>query len=143
MVRSAVLALVAILLVGCGLGSDPVINGWPIGSGTDCGRRDDCDELVMVGLAHLDRRDPDHAAVATAELHDEGVLVDPSTGNVILVERSGGGCNVLVVTLIDATKHAIGVCYPGISTTPMAFDHGPRLRQRGGRRRLPTMTLTA
>ncbi len=46
-------------------------------------------------------------------------------GNVILWTRSGACCSVARFELADGGVKAIGVGFPGVSTTPMAFDYGP------------------
>ena len=100
---------------------DPVVDTWPIGDPLDCVSGANCDVLTRVALAGLDERDPGHAAVVAARLHNEGALVDAKTGNRVLMTRSGSCCSVLVVELADGSTHAIGVGFPGISHNPMAF----------------------
>jgi hypothetical protein len=58
--------------------------------------------------------------VVSTSLHAEGTLVD-AQGRRVILARSGGGIRVLVLVLADGTTHAIGVGYPGISQTAMAF----------------------
>jgi hypothetical protein len=114
------LVLAAIVLAGCASGPDPIIDSWPVGGRYECSTDRRCDELIRVGLAGIDKRDPDHAAVTAVELHSEGTFVDPVTGNKLLMSRSGSLC-VLVVRLDDGGMSAIGVGYPGVSQEPMAF----------------------
>ena len=99
---------------------DPVVDTWPIGPEVPCDEANHCAEMTSAGLAGFDARDPGHAPVVSASLHAEGALVD-AQGRRILLTRSGGPFGVLVVVLGDGTTHAIGVGYPGISQTPMAF----------------------
>lgn len=118
-------AFVAALLVGliagaCSPAADRVIDTWPIGEVIESRGDASCAELVTVGLAGLADRDPGHAAVVAAHLHREGSFVDPS-GKTILLKRSGGCCQVLVVELTDGSTRAIGVGYPGISNKAMAI----------------------
>lgn len=99
---------------------DPVVDTWPIGPELTCDEANRCAELTSVGLAGLDARDPGHPPVVSTSLHAEGALVD-AQGRRILLTRSGGAPSVLVVVLGDGTTHAIGVGYPGISQTAIAF----------------------
>ena len=101
-----------------------MIDGWPIGSESSCIASERCPELLATARTGLDDRDPGHAAVVKVELHTEGVTVD-ADGNVILTTRSGGCCSVARFELADGSVKAIGVGFPGVSTTPMAFDYGP------------------
>jgi hypothetical protein len=121
--RPGLVATVALGLVlcGCGVTPDPLIDTWPVGASAACPDTQRCEALVAAGLAGLDARDPGHAAVVATELRDEGVILDPSTGHQILMARSGGCCAVLLVRLADGTTRAIGVGYPGISREPVAI----------------------
>ena len=110
--------------------ADPVIDTWPVGEAADCAELRSCPDLIRVGLAGLDERDPGHAPVATARVHREGALVDPSTGQQILMIRSGGCCHVLVVQLTDGSTLAIGVGYPGISDEAVAIHWEEALLRR-------------
>jgi hypothetical protein len=107
---------------------DPVIDTWPVGEPLDCAEVRSCDELVAVGLAGLDDRDPGHAPVVETHLRREGAFVDPTTGEQIRFIRSGGCCHVLVLELADRSTRAIGVGYPGISKTAVAipWEAAPR-----------------
>ena len=117
-----VLALASALAVaGCGPRSDPVVDTWPVGHLILCGDAARCAALTSVGLAGLDARNPEHAAVVSSELHDEGQVVDPSTGKIMMLIRSGACCEVLVARLADGSTRAIGVGYPGISQVPIAI----------------------
>src|SRR5919198_1535783 len=108
--RSIAAAVAILVLSACGLAENPVIDTWPVGAPFSCERDNRCHEMMRVGLAGLDERDPGHAAVVESHLHSEGAFVDPA-GHRILVTRSGGCCSVLVVTLADGSIHAIGVGY--------------------------------
>ena len=151
-VRSPALTLVvaALVAVCCVAGPtvqpDPVIDSWPIGSALGCAGpvRDgtfvpmltpevsendadlkvlgNCTEMAHVALRGLDVRDPGHAEVGSVAIHREGIAIDPATGKVIIWARSGACCSVLVAQLADGSRSAIGVCYPGISTEPIAID---------------------
>jgi hypothetical protein len=99
---------------------DPVVDTWPIGPELHCEEANRCAELTSVGLDGLAARDPGHAPVVSTSLHTEGALVD-AQGRRVMNMRSGGPFGVLVVVLGDGTTHAIGVGYPGISQTAMAF----------------------
>lgn len=117
-----VVALVAGLVAGgCAPAPDPVIDTWRVGGLLECPDADRCAELVRVGLQGLDERDPGHAHVVATELHIEGALMDPSTGGRILMTRSGGCCQVLLMRLADGSTRAIGVGYPGISDEAVAI----------------------
>ena len=124
---AACIVLLAIGAIACGLlrePSDRVIDGWPVGSEVRCGVDADC--VLLLGLAreHLDRRDPRHGDVIRASLHQEGTLVDPGTGDHILMTRSGV-MMVAVLELQGDAVTAVGVGYPGISREPIVFDQGP------------------
>lgn len=106
---------------GCAPAADRIIDSWPVGEPVQCADARSCDELVNVGLAGLNARDPGHPPVVRARLHREGAISDPSTGQQILMIRSGGCCQVLVVQLTDGSTRAIGVGYPGISNVPVAI----------------------
>ena len=116
-------AFFVVLVLGACMraGGDPIIDTWPVGAASECGDARRCDELVRVGLSGLDKRDPGHAPVVSARLHNEGAFINPSTGEQVLVIRSGGCCSVLVVELADRSTRAIGVGYPGISTEAIAI----------------------
>ena len=116
------LAILGTLVLGACLPAarDPVIDTWPVGPPLDCVEDLRCPELMRVGLAGLRQRDPGHAAVVGARLHREGTLVNPVTGDTILMIRSGGCCKVLVVELADGSTRAIGVGFPGISDKAIA-----------------------
>lgn len=125
---AATLIILALAVVSCGLlraAPDPMVDGWPIGAEIDCTSRADCAALLDLARSGLDRREPGHAAVMRVTLHVEGTLVDPATGDRILLTRSGGAPSVAVFELGDGTVTAIGVGYPGVSREPMVFDEGP------------------
>ena len=114
--RMPILALVAGLVLGaCTPAADPVIDTWPVGEPLECAEPKYCDELVRVGLEGLDMRDPRHAPVVAAGIHQEGTIRG------ILTTRSGDCCHVLVVELADGSTRAIGVGYPGLGGTAVAI----------------------
>ena len=122
------LALLAVVVTGCGLvrpRAVPVVDGWRVGPIAECSAGDRCPELLAAAAAGLDRRVPDHAAIAAATLHMEGALVDPETGDLVLSTRSGGATYVARFELVDGTVRAIGVGFPGISREPVVFDGAP------------------
>ncbi|HEY0444660.1 MAG TPA: hypothetical protein VGC90_10595 [Candidatus Limnocylindrales bacterium] len=126
--RATVLLLAAAAAFGVGAcqlahgaRGDAIIDTWPVGEARDCAADAvRCDELIRVGIAGVIARDAVGSAVVKARLHQEGAFVD-SEGRMILMKRSGGCCQVLVVELADGTTHAIGVGYPGISTEATAL----------------------
>jgi hypothetical protein len=99
---------------------DPMVDTWPIGPELPCDEANRCAELTSAGLAGLDARDPGHAPVVATSLHAEGTLVD-AQGRHVMNDRSGGPFGVLVIVLADGATRAIGVGYPGISPSAMAF----------------------
>lgn len=124
-VRLATVTLAAVSLAAClPPTSDPVVDGWPIGSPLACDPTEKCPELLATARDGLDRRDPGHAPITRTTLHAEGTIVDAS-GRITIVTRSGACCYVARFELADGTVSAIGVGYPGISTTPRAVDYGP------------------
>ena len=72
-----------------------------------------------------------HAPVVSTSFHAEGALVD-AQGRRVMLTRSGGPFGALIVVLGDGTTHAIGVGYPGISQTAMAFPWEVTLPIGGG-----------
>ena len=131
-VRNFALVVAAIALVGCAGSPDPIIDSWPVGEPSRCSIDARCEELVRVGLAGLDERDPGHAQVVAAELHSEGTFMDPATGGKVLVTRSGGCCRVLVIRLANGDTKAIGVGYPGVSRDAVAvpWEIAPQISTR-------------
>jgi hypothetical protein len=125
----AVMAIVAVALTVGGLGrsiaglsrppADPVIDGWVVGDELphDSAYVDPATDL----LAELH---PEHAPVARASLHSEGIYYDKD-GRQILWTRSGDCCLVVLFELADGSKRAIGAGKPGVSPTVMAFEIGP------------------
>ena len=121
--RPVVRALIVLLLAGsaaaCSV-DDPVVDTWPVGKALDCAPGDArCAELLRVGLEGLRSRDVQRSELVSARLYSEGAFRDVNTGGLILVKRSGGCCQVLVAMYADRTVRAIGVGYPGVSTTAM------------------------
>jgi len=121
--RSVMTAIVMAFTLLAGCGSDPMVDGWPIGPQTnDCGE-DPCSRLVDAATAGFDRLHPGHAVIVRASLHEEGRVVDAS-GAQVLVMRSGIAW-VVRFELADGSVRAIGVGYPGVSRVPQAFADGP------------------
>jgi hypothetical protein len=125
--RPSLLALLFVIaaIAACAKSApDPVVDGWPIGPPVDCAAAIDCAAWLAVAQGRLDGRDPGHAEVVKAILHNEGTLVAPD-GGLQIFTRSGGCCSVAVFELADGTVAAIGVGMPGISQTVEAIDFGP------------------
>jgi hypothetical protein len=122
---SAAVAL-ALAISGClALGPDSVVDGWPIGAEFRCSVAR-CERYIEVAAAELARRDPGHAAIVAATLHDLGTTIGDDGQEETLV-FSGGPPSVVVFRLADATIRAVGVKMllngPEIGTT----DWGPEL----------------
>jgi len=121
-VRLAGLVLIAFAIAGCAA-QPATVDDWPIGQVLDCSKvpQGYCDRLVVAARARLDARDPAHAVVLAAEIHEEGTNVD-AFGHPILLTRS----IVLYVArfvLADGSTRAIGVGdSPGGIVT---VDRGP------------------
>ncbi|HEX8026489.1 MAG TPA: hypothetical protein VF484_09800 [Candidatus Limnocylindrales bacterium] len=111
------IAAAAVLLgSGTGVGAGSVIDGWTIGAAATCSDGDPerpCSALLPVARTRLDVRDPGHLPVVTSELRNEQVNARSS----ILY--------IAVFKLADGSLKAIGVWYPGVSTTPGTLDYGP------------------
>ena len=124
--KSLVVALIALLVLGCSSPGppDPIVDGWPIGDTAVCQPEDHCDALLNEAIKGLARRDPGHADIVALALHDEGSLRD-ADGNTILITRSGQCCRVVRFELADGSVRAIGVGFPGVSDVPIAVDYGP------------------
>jgi hypothetical protein len=119
------LVITAIAASACGpFAGDPVVDGWPIGSETNCSIEDRCPELLTTAQVGFDRRSPGHPAVVAVTLHLEGRLAGSDSGEV-LYTRSGSCCWVARFELADGTVRAIGVGYPGVSETAVVVDVGP------------------
>ncbi|HEY7523965.1 MAG TPA: hypothetical protein VH720_09990 [Candidatus Limnocylindrales bacterium] len=101
--------------------ADPIVDTWPIGEAYDCPEGAACQDLIRVGLAGLDARDPGHPPAVATQLHHEGTFEQPKTRKRIVMTRSGRCCQVLVVRLADGSTHAIGVGYPGVSKEAVAI----------------------
>lgn len=117
-------------LVGCGTNAHVdssgnltgVIDGWGIGqpfSCTDADPERPCSTLLPLARQALDSRDPFHPTVVGERLYQEG-----PDGNGNLVTRSTPFL-IAVFQLADGSARAIGVGYPGVSTTPMTIPLGP------------------
>ena len=128
LVRLALLALLPGALVACHAQRDPIIDSWPVGAAYECqdeSGQTQCADMVRVGLAGLDTRDPGHAPVVATQLHREVAFTDDFSGEQKRVNRSGS-CSVLVVDLADGSTRAIGVCYVGRGEVPIAVPESPR-----------------
>lgn len=129
---AGVVVAVAILAAGGGgeSGSEPadgrVIDGWLVGPATVCQdrvvttndvevERGRCVDLGAAAANALDNRDPGHPTVVAMELHQR--LWPPNT--------AGGLQYVAVYSFSDGSVRAIGVGWPGVSTTPYTIDYGP------------------
>ena len=130
-IQASALLFVSGAMLACGLLpnarpiGDRVVDGWPIGAPLQCEDASRCQALSAVAREGLDQHYAGHAAVVEFGLYNEGSRIDAETGDKILVIRSGACCEVALYRLADGTEHALGVGYPGISTTPMAFPEGP------------------
>ena len=130
-VRAPAFLVFSSVVLGCGLlpnerpTGDRVVDGWPIGAPLACEDAKRCQALTLVAREGFDEHYAGHAEIVDFGLYTEGALIDPKTGDKILMNRSGGCCDVALFRLADGTEHALGVGYPGISTTPMAFPEGP------------------
>jgi hypothetical protein len=117
-------AAAAWALSACG-GQGSIVDGWGIGAPYTCGANTDpdpecpCAALLPLAGHALDRRDPGHAPVVEAQLHEEG----PDAAGSPVIRSSP--FLVAVFRLADGSTRAIGVGYPGVSTEPMALDYGP------------------
>ena len=115
----AVAVVAGLIVAACaGPATDPVIDTWPVGGGTSDCTTVGCAEMIRVGLAGLDSRDPSHAEVVSSELHGLGTCLDPTTGDHIVIAFGGYPTNVLVVKEADGSAHAIGIGGSGIDPTP-------------------------
>jgi len=128
MFRVRLALILVVLLAACDPGStppDPIVDGWPIGAEQSCSPDDArCTALMPAALSFFEQHNRQHQTVVRATLHREGSLVD-AQGTHILMTRSGACCSVALLELADGSIRAIGVGYPGVSQTPMAFDIGP------------------
>ena len=101
---------------GTGVAPGAVIDGWAIGAPATCNDGDPvrpCAALLPLARSRLDTRDPGHAPVVASELRQERV----NARTFILY--------IAVFKLADGSLKAIGVGYPGVSTTPGTLDYGP------------------
>ena len=106
-------------ILGCG--GPTVIDSWPIGPLTNDCLRGSCEDMIVAATARLEVRDPGHADVSKVEIHELAQQVD-AQGRTILTTMSGGPPRVVLFELADGSRRAIGVGYPGVSQTPVAFD---------------------
>jgi hypothetical protein len=103
-------AIVAIAIgiavaIAVGTRSGPeLIDGWPLGPSVDCARVK-CEPYVRAASEELDRRSPQHAAILTVELLDEG---DVDAQGVRVALRSAPVI-VARLQLVDGSVRAIGL----------------------------------
>ena len=121
------LLLAALLLLGgCSfLQPAATVNGWSVGPLLACADQR-CRDEIPVAQAALEEYYPNHPELVALEIHEEGGYRDP-VGNVVLVTRSGGCCEVALFRFVDGTIWAIGVGYVGVSDFPSAVPQPPRL----------------
>lgn len=98
--------------------ADPLLDTWPVGTTYECKDADSpvagwCEGLLDAGLKGLDDREPGHPALVSTEFHMMGMKIDAKSGKVGYFINSGPCCSVLVITLVDGTRRAIGVGSPG------------------------------
>lgn len=117
--------LAAVLVIACqSVGSDPVVDGWPIGPEVPCSAEARCMDFLTTARAGLDVRDPGHPAAIKSTLHSEGETVD-ANGNRVLHKGSGALYVVVRFELADGSVKAIGVGAAGPDPTVRAFNYGP------------------
>jgi hypothetical protein len=117
---------VGLVLAACGSdGPSPVVDGWPVGDAYACSNPA-CEPFLRIGVDGLAGRDPGHAAIVDATLHELGVLIG-SDGEPVLLVYSGGQPSVVLFRLADGSSRAIGVKYIGVSREASALDWGPGL----------------
>jgi hypothetical protein len=121
-VRLPLLAAAFATLVGTGcVGSQVVIDGYPIGEMAPCADAD-CSREIATAVRWLDRVAPDHPEIDHVELH----LPDyrSPTGSRYLMTRSGGRTVVAVLAFADGSRRAVQVgC--GIGVSPVCFTAPP------------------
>lgn len=117
--------LMAAVIVACqSLPANTIIDGWSVGADRNCRDVPHCDALIPAAIEGFDQFYPGHPPVVSLTLHNEGLYPYPN-GALGRIFRSGGFPTVALFHLADGSIRAIAVGYPGISRTPMAFDHGP------------------
>ena len=133
--------LAIVLLAGCNLVGVPgQVDGWSIGEETPCAPNDArCLLMIDVATSRLDERDAGHAPVVQVSVHAEGMYPDDD-GDMALIIRSGGYWTVILFTLADGSRRAIGVKYVLNDDIPTAVDHGPERRPGGGGNQPPAET---
>ena len=96
-----------------------VVGGWSVGAAADC------DEHSCGGepgaLAALDEDEPGHPAVVATAWH----RIDPCPDGLTAMYGGFGPTRVLLVTLADGSKRAIGVGGMGTSRGPHPYGTGP------------------
>jgi hypothetical protein len=139
--RVTIALLASTLLLGCyAAGVAGQVDGWAIGEATPCGPNDArCLRMIEVATTRLDERDLDHPPIVQVSVHAEGVYPDDD-GDMARITRSGGSTTVIVFTLADGSRRAIGVKYVLRAEIPTTYDHGPERVPGGGGDDLPAST---
>jgi hypothetical protein len=130
--------LVAVLMSACGgrnPGSDPVIDGWPVGVLDECpgavrGTTVVPPPACTAGLAlytamataAYDRRNPDHPQIVRMTVHLTGKVTD-SLGRDIY-RTSESHLSVAVFELADGGVRAIGIGHVGVDPRLITVDYG-------------------
>lgn len=107
------------LVLAIVFGGHQTVDGLTVGGELGCSAANRCEEMKEAGLHALEQRKPGHAPVVSARLHRYVYINDQ--GDEYLPSLSGGKMDVLVVVLLDGSKHAIRVGFPGISQDPVAI----------------------
>jgi hypothetical protein len=123
LMKSLLMAVVSILLLAWDAAPDPIVDGWPIREPMSCVPEERCAELLELAARRLDRRDQDRAAVVEAVMHYEGMILDDHGS---WLNTHTGRVYVARFELADGSVRAIGVGFPGVSDTPIAYDYGYR-----------------
>jgi hypothetical protein len=96
---------------------DPVVDGWPIGGvSTDCVAKKLCSAIIDAGRLQLDGRDPGHAAVVDATVHDLGIAVDAQSR--LVPTTTSGTVWIVLFTLADGKSSAVDVGSYSLGTAP-------------------------
>ena len=116
---------VALALAACGpLGPNAVVDGWPVGNEYVCSESR-CAPVIDFAIDGLAIRDPGHAPIVSATLHELGELIGLD-GRPELLVFSGGPPSVVLFLLADGSHRAIGV-RAGIGGLVGSTAWGPEL----------------
>jgi hypothetical protein len=131
----AITLLAAVALAACATsheGPNGQVDGWSIGKVAQC-QGDDarCRAMIQVATERLASRDPSHAQIVQATLHEEG-LYPNRDGELGQIFRSGGFPSIVLFHLADGSRRAIGVKYVLRDDIPTTYDHGPERRPGRG-----------